>query len=362
MSNSSQLTGRSVIIMAGGTGGHVFPALAVADRLKELGCSVSWIGTARGIENRVVPEAGYSLSLIPVSGLRGKGIKSLILAPFQLIRALRASLKLLSELKPDLVLGFGGFVAGPVGLAARLRRDNLAIHEQNAKAGTTNKILARWADAVMTGFPAVFEKASYVGNPVRANIQSIDESAGVEPGVDGLNILVLGGSQGARSLNQRVPSALVELGVKHSLKVRHQCGPRWLEETKEHYSQSSLEVEVIPFIEDMSEAYAWADLVICRAGAMTVAELSVVGRPALFIPFPFAIDDHQTANAMWLCDLGAAELMQESDITQSTLVGRLDHLADASLLAEMSQAAAASALPEATETIVGICEELINDH
>ena len=362
MSSSSQLTDRSVIIMAGGTGGHVFPALAVADRLKELGCSVSWIGTARGIENRVVPEAGYALRLIPVAGLRGKGIKSLIFAPFQLVRALIASLKLLSELKPDLVLGFGGFVAGPVGLAARLRRDKLAIHEQNARPGTTNKILARWADAVMTGFPSVFEKASYVGNPVRANIQSIDKSLGDVATIDGLNILVLGGSQGARSLNQMVPSSLVELSTKYPLKVRHQCGPRWLEETKEHYHQSSLKVEVIPFIEDMSEAYAWADLVICRAGAMTVAELALVGRPALFIPFPYAIDDHQTANAMWLCDLGAAELMQESAITQSSLVSRLDHLADTSLLAKMSQAAAASAMPEATETIVRICEELIDVH
>lgn len=362
MSSYTQLSGRSVTIMAGGTGGHVFPALAVADRLKELGCSVSWIGTAKGIEHRVVPEAGYPLRLIPVSGLRGKGIKSLILAPFQLIRALIASLRILSELKPDLVLGFGGFVAGPVGLAARLRRDSLAIHEQNAKAGTTNKILARWADVVMTGFPSVFESSAYVGNPVRANIKSIDESAADEASDTSLNILILGGSQGARSLNQMVPSALLELGTKHSLNVRHQCGPRWLEETNELYGQSSLEVEVIPFIEDMSQAYAWSDLVICRSGAMTVAELAIVGRPALFIPFPYAIDDHQTANAMWLCDLGAAELMQESAITQNSLVSRLDHLIDYSLLAQMSKASAAVAMPDATETIVGLCEELVNVH
>ena len=358
-----QMKGARVTIMAGGTGGHVFPAMAVAERLTELGCSVSWVGTARGIENRVVPEAGYELNLIPISGLRGKGIKSLLLAPFKLCGALISSLKLLAQLKPHLVLGFGGFVAGPVGLAARLRGDALAIHEQNARAGTTNIVLARWADRVMTGFPNVFEKADYVGNPIRSNMRAkpnLHNSA--EDAAPKLNILVLGGSQGARSLNRMVPSALSALGEKHSLNIRHQCGSKWLDETQQAYSQSAIEVDVIPFIDDMSQAYQWADLVVCRAGAMTVAEITFMGLPALFIPFPYAIDDHQTANAQWLCDLGGAELMQETEITEASLIEKIDSLISEGRLTNIANIAASAAKPQATEHIVDICKELMNVH
>ncbi len=357
------MQGARVTIMAGGTGGHVFPALAVADRLSELGCAVSWIGTGKGIENRVVPEAGYDLSLIPVSGLRGKGIKSLLLAPFQLTHALVSSLRILARLQPQLVLGFGGFVAGPVGLAARLRGDVLAIHEQNARAGTTNKILARWANRVMTGFPNVFEKGTYVGNPIRNDIREIDKSlsASSSADLDGtLNILVLGGSQGARSLNQIIPSTLCEIGKSNAIRVRHQCGPRWLEETNAQYQSSGVEVEVLAFIDKMSEAYAWSDLVVCRSGAMTVSEVAAMGCPALFIPFPYAIDDHQTENAEWLLAVGGAELMQESEMDESSLVEKLTHLLRPEKLQEMAFASASAALPDATDHIVDICKELIN--
>jgi UDP-N-acetylglucosamine--N-acetylmuramyl-(pentapeptide) pyrophosphoryl-undecaprenol N-acetylglucosamine transferase len=355
------ISGARVAIMAGGTGGHVFPALAIANQLRESGCSVSWIGTAKGIENRVVPDAGYPLNLIPVSGLRGKGIKSLLLAPFQLSRALWASLKILRGIQPHLVLGFGGFVAGPVGLAAKLRGDRLAIHEQNAKAGTTNRILARWADRVMTGFPDALHPSIYVGNPVRKEIcptyKELIDSAG-----QNVNILILGGSQGARSLNQMLPAALQKLAEKHKISIRHQCGPRWLEDTQTLYRSLSLEADVLAFIENMSDAYEWSDLVLCRAGAMTVAEIAVAARPALFVPFPYAIDDHQTANAQWLVDRGGAELIQESQIETDSLSETLNRLCQPLQLQKMAAASAAAAITDSADRIVGICEELIDEH
>lgn len=353
------ITGARVAIMAGGTGGHVFPALAVADQLRELGCVVSWIGTARGIENRVVPQAGYPLELIPVTGLRGKGIKTLLLAPFQLTRALLASLKILGDMQPHLVLGFGGFVAGPVGLAAKLRGLPLAIHEQNAQAGTTNKILARWADKVMTGFPEALSPSIYVGNPVREDIRSASKSR-PERTDERLHVLVLGGSQGARSLNQSVPAALKQLAAHQDINVRHQCGPRWLEDTEDLYKSLDMQAEVITFIEKMSEAYAWSDLVVCRAGAMTVAEVAAMGRPALFVPFPYAIDDHQTANANWLVSQGGAELMQETEMDEASLGEKLQQIAIPEKLQQMGQASMKAAILDSTDRIVAICEELIN--
>lgn len=353
------ISGARVAIMAGGTGGHVFPALAVADKLREQGCSVSWVGTARGIENRVVPQAGYPLKLIPVSGLRGKGIRSLLLAPFQLTRALYTSLKILGDIQPHLVLGFGGFVAGPVGLAAKLRGLPLAIHEQNAQAGTTNRILARWADKVMTGFPEALSSSIYVGNPVREDIKCASKSA-LERTDDALHVLVLGGSQGARSINQAVPAALKQLAANQGVNVRHQSGPRWLEDTEDLYSSLDMQAEVIAFIEKMSEAYAWSDLVVCRAGAMTVAEVAAMGLPALFIPFPYAIDDHQTANANWLVSQGGAELMQEAEIDEASLSARLQQIAAPEKLQKMSQASASAAILDSTDRIVSICKELIN--
>jgi UDP-N-acetylglucosamine--N-acetylmuramyl-(pentapeptide) pyrophosphoryl-undecaprenol N-acetylglucosamine transferase len=353
------MAGARVAIMAGGTGGHVFPALAVADQLRDLGCVVSWIGTPRGIENSVVPQAGYPLKIIPVSGLRGKGVKSLLLAPFQLIRALFASLKALSSIKPNLVLGFGGFVAGPVGLATKLRGGCLAIHEQNAKAGTTNRILARWANQVMTGFPDSLSPSTYVGNPVREDIRLADKAL-AEAFDRPINILVLGGSQGARSLNQILPSALKELAQIREINVRHQCGPRWLEDTSELYNSLGQPAEVVAFIEKMSDAYAWSDLVVCRAGAMTVAEVAAMGRPALFIPFPYAIDDHQTANANWLVAQGGAELIQESEIDADLLSQKLLSITVTEKLQQMAEASSAAAILDSTDRIVSICEGLIN--
>jgi UDP-N-acetylglucosamine--N-acetylmuramyl-(pentapeptide) pyrophosphoryl-undecaprenol N-acetylglucosamine transferase len=354
------MAGAKVAIMAGGTGGHVFPALAVADQLRDLGCAVFWIGTPRGIENRVVPEAGYPLNIIPVSGLRGKGITSLLAAPFQLTRALVASLKILAGIQPNLVLGFGGFVAGPVGLAARLRGDSLAIHEQNAYPGTTNRILASWANAVLTGFPDALPRSVCVGNPVREEILRADKSMSDLAGRPS-NILILGGSQGARSLNQMVPAALQQLAGSAQINIRHQCGPRWIEETSNLYQELGLEAEVLSFIDDMSQAYAWSDLIVCRAGAMTVAEVAAMGRAALFVPFPYAIDDHQTANANWLVAKGGAELIQEAEITTDSLASKLQQMVLPENLQKMALASAAASFSNSTDRIVSICEELIDE-
>lgn len=354
----------TVVIMAGGTGGHVFPALAVADELTRRGAKVVWMGTQRGLEARLVPAAGYPVEWISVRGLRGSGWRRWLGAPVMLGVALWQALRALRRVRPTLVLGMGGFASGPGGVAARLLGIPLLIHEQNARPGTTNRWLARWASAVMAGFPAAFPaavNAQTVGNPVRRAITALpppqerwQERAG-EP----VRLLVLGGSQGARALNQTIPAALAQLPTSLRLWVRHQTGERLLTEAQAAYRQAGVEAELVAFIDDMASAYGWADLVIARSGALTVAELAAAGVGAILIPFPYATDDHQRLNAEHLAAVAGAQVVLQSALTPTTLAAELTALlSDRRRLLAMATAARQAARPDATEAIAERCMAL----
>ncbi len=351
---------KPILVMAGGTGGHVYPALAVARALQANSREVVWLGTHQGIESRVVPEAGIDIEWINVKGLRRKGVLALIIAPFQLAWALIQSLSVILRRRPAAVLGMGGFVSGPGGVAAWLTRCPLVIHEQNAAAGLTNRLLARLARVVLQAFPGSFNLnvgAETVGNPVREDITAIappGERYGDRQGP--MRILVLGGSQGALALNRTVPAALALLDAQCRPVVRHQCGERTLEVAKAAYAKNNVEVELLVFIEDMAEAYAWADLVVCRAGALTVAELCAAGVPALFVPYPAAVDDHQTANAGPMVLAGAAALISEADLTPELLANLLaDWLQSRATLMQRAEKARDLANPNALNRITEIC-------
>ena len=341
------------MILAGGPGGHVFPALAVAQRLRELGHEVFWMGTQAGLEARVVPAHGIEVEWIRVAGLRGKGMLSLLTAPLAVGRALIQALAVVRRRKPNVVLGMGGYVAGPGGLASWLMRQPLVIHEQNAAPGTTNRILARFARRVLQAFPGSIRNGVTVGNPVRAGFAAVPAPAQRLAGRDGaIRVLVLGGSQGARALNERVPQALAQISAERRPQVWHQAG-RTLEVAEQSYREANVEARLDAFIEDMPAAYAWADLVLCRSGAMTVAELAAAGCASLLVPFPFATDDHQTRNGEYLVGAGAAEMIAESALTPERLADRLSALtADREVLLRMSEAARAAAWPRALDVIV----------
>jgi UDP-N-acetylglucosamine--N-acetylmuramyl-(pentapeptide) pyrophosphoryl-undecaprenol N-acetylglucosamine transferase len=348
--------------MAGGTGGHVYPALAVARALQANSRDIVWLGTHRGLESRVVPAAGIDMEWISVKGLRRKGVLALIIAPLQLCWALLQSLAVIIRRRPAAVLGMGGFVSGPGGVAAWLTRRPLVIHEQNAAAGMTNRLLARLARVVLQAFPGSFNSkviAETVGNPVREDIAAVplpSERFGDRQGP--LRLLVLGGSQGALALNRTVPAALAALDADIRPIVRHQCGERTLQTAKDAYAQNSVEVELLPFIEDMAEVYAWADLVVCRAGALTVAELCAAGLPALFVPYPAAVDDHQTANARPMAAAGAAVIIQESELTTERLAGLLrEWLQSRASLMLKAEKARALAKPDSLRRITELCLE-----
>ena len=316
-----------ILVMAGGTGGHVYPALAVAQALEERAQDVVWLGTHRGLESRVVPAAGIDIEWISVKGLRRKGVAALLVAPFQIAWALMQSLSVILRRRPVAVLGMGGFVSGPGGFAAWLTRRPLVIHEQNAAAGLTNRLLARLARVVLQAFPGSFNpsvNATTVGNPVREDIAAVRPPSERYVGRQGsLRLLILGGSQGALALNTTVPEALSKLPATDRPLVRHQCGNLTLDTTRSAYAQHNVEADVAPFIEDMAAAYAWADLVVCRAGALTVAELCAVGLPALFVPYPGAVDDHQTANARPMADAGAAIIIDQSMLSADVIAAQL---------------------------------------
>ncbi len=353
---------RPILIAAGGTGGHVYPALAVARALQRQSREVVWLGTHRGLESRVVPQAGIAIEWVAVSGLRGKGIAALLLAPFKLAYALSQSLFVMWKHRPAAVLGMGGFVSGPGGLAAWLTRRPLVIHEQNAVAGLTNRLLARLARVVLQAFPGSFNsnsEAETVGNPVRVDISSIDNPDTRFAGRQGpVRLLILGGSQGALELNRVVPAALAMLPDGIRPIIRHQSGERTLDEARAAYALHGVEAELYPFIEDMAEAYAWADLVICRAGALTVAELSAAGLPAIFVPFPAAVDDHQTANAQPMVAAGAAEILQQRDMSQDSLADLLKSwLVSRDALLDRANKARGLAMPDALGRIAGHCLE-----
>ncbi len=316
---------KRIVIMAGGTGGHVFPALAVAEFLKEQGWHVSWLGTHKGLESRVVPESGIEIDWLSISGIRGKGLASKLKAIIMLFKACFQANKILRKRKPDVVLGMGGYVAGPGGLMARLLGIPLIIHEQNRIPGTTNRLLARISNQVLQAFPNSFSmkmNAKHTGNPLRKQFATASEQdrRQIEKEV---RILIIGGSQGAQILNNIVPEAVAKFLTRNdkvnSVKIMHQTGDVQLLQVKNRYEALGIKAKTSAFIEDMVEAYQWADLLVCRAGAMTVSEVSAMGLPAIFVPLPTAIDDHQTANARYLTENGAALLLMQRDLNPEKL-------------------------------------------
>ncbi|MGN6705709.1 MAG: undecaprenyldiphospho-muramoylpentapeptide beta-N-acetylglucosaminyltransferase [Rhodanobacter sp.] len=346
--------------MAGGTGGHIFPGLAVAECLRGQGVPVAWLGAVGGMETGVVPAQGIELHTVTVGGLRGKGWKTRLLAPLMLLRALLASLALLRRLRPRSVLSMGGYVAGPGGLAAWLLRRPLLVHEQNRVAGFTNRKLAALARRVLAGFDGTLPQAQWVGNPVRAAIGALPLPAQRMAGRTGApRLLVLGGSLGARALNLAMPQALALLETARRPEVLHQCGSRGLDEARAAYAQAGVEARVVAFIDDMADAYGWADMAVCRAGALTLAELSAAGLGALLVPFPHAVDDHQTRNAEVLAAVGAAEIMQENQLDIPQLAQRLAALlGDRPALLAMAEAARTLAKPDAAQVIARACTEV----
>lgn len=353
--------------MAAGTGGHVFPALSIAQKLKELGVSTEWMGTHQGMENRLLEGTGIAIHAVSAKGLKGKGILRLLFAPVMLILALFQSLRVLSKVKPDCVLGMGGFVSGPGGLATRLSGRKLVIHEQNAVPGLTNKLLAKIANQVFEAFPETFaknEKVMHTGNPLRKEIVALATNAR-EPAesANPLRVLILGGSQGALAINEAVPALLAEWSKDSRPMIRHQTGERTLDRTEALYREHGLDIdsniEVVAFISDMAAAYAWADLVICRSGASTVSEIAAVGLPSILVPYPHHSDQQQKHNANWLVKAGAALLLEQKDLTVtslSTLLGELD--TDREKLRTMSGIASSIAIVDADSIIANRCVEI----
>ncbi|MBP0946350.1 undecaprenyldiphospho-muramoylpentapeptide beta-N-acetylglucosaminyltransferase [Pseudomonas alliivorans] len=352
----------NVLIMAGGTGGHVFPALACAREFQSRGYKVHWLGTPRGIENELVPQAGLTLHLINVTGLRGKGRLSLLKAPLMLLKALMQARKVVRELKPVCVVGFGGYVTGPGGLAAKLAGVPLIIHEQNAVAGTANRSLASFASRVCEAFPNTFaasKKRRTTGNPVR--VELFLETPRQALAGRKARLLVLGGSLGAEPLNKLLPEALAQLPEEIRPEVFHQAGKNHDEITAERYRNAGVEAQVAPFIQNMAQAYSWADLVVCRAGALTISELAAAGLPSLLIPLPHAIDDHQSRNADYLAREGAAFVMPQATTGVAEMAARLKEvLMQPEQLNSMARTARRLAKPDATNTVVDVCVEVVN--
>jgi len=349
-----------VMVMAGGTGGHVFPALAVAERLRESGREVFWLGTPRGLEARLVPQQGIPLERLSVEGLRGTGPKRWLLAPLQLTLALMQAFRVIRRRRPGVALGMGGFAAGPGGLMAWLLGVPLVVHEQNRLPGLTNRWLARLAVRVFEAFPGSFpahRRAQACGNPVRREIVALAAPEVRWAGRSGpLRLLVLGGSQGARVLNETLPTALALLPVETRPQVRHQAGALTLEAAQAAYRACGVAAEVTPFIQDMAAAYAWADLVVARAGALTLSELAAAGLGALLVPFPYAVDDHQTHNAAWLVEAGAARLLPQAQLTAERLAAELQpFVEDRRRALTLAEAARAQAETAAAETVARAC-------
>jgi UDP-N-acetylglucosamine--N-acetylmuramyl-(pentapeptide) pyrophosphoryl-undecaprenol N-acetylglucosamine transferase len=355
------MSGAPIMIMAGGTGGHVFPALALARLLRERQREVIWLGTRRGLEARVVPADGFAIEWLDVGGLRGKSLLTLLAAPFNLLRALWQAVVIVRRHRPAVVVGLGGFVTGPGGVAAWLLRRPLVIHEQNAIAGFTNRCLAHLARIVLTAFPGVFAanpRSQQIGNPVRDDIAALATPAqrfAVRAGP--LHLLVIGGSLGARHLNEVVPAALALLAKDADapqFTVRHQAGEKLIDAARGAYASAGVAGEVTPFIADMAEALGWADLVVCRAGALTVAELAAAGVGAVLVPFPHAVDDHQTANARYLVEVGAARCFADNALTPAVLAQALTELCAAGRagLLRLAEAARRVARPRAAEDLL----------
>lgn len=349
---------RRVMILAGGTGGHIFPGLAVARALMERRVEVTWLGTPHGLENRLVPAAGIVLDRVGITGLRGRGLAGWLAAPLRILRAMIQARRILRQRRPGCVLSMGGYAAGPGGLMARLMGLPLVVHEQNAIAGLTNRLLAPLARRVCLGFPGTLRRGRFTGNPVRAEIASMPLPASRYAGRQGpLRLLVIGGSQGARIFNQVVPEALARVPVEHRPIVLHQAGKQQ-SQARDNYEQAGVQAEVTDFVDDMAGAWARADFAICRAGALTVAELAAAGVPAILVPFAHAVDDHQFANAGWLADGDAAWRVREEAFDAAWLA---DHVAglDRAQLAAMAGRARARARTDAAERVADACVEVL---
>ncbi len=352
---------RTILIMAGGTGGHVFPALAVADALREQGWDIVWLGTPGGMETRLVPEKGYRMEFVRFGGVRGKGVMRLVTLPVQLLLAFAQSIGVLLRVRPDVVLGMGGFTAFPGGLMTALLARPLVIHEQNSIAGMTNRVLARIADKVLTAFPATFGgklKEQTVGNPVRADIAALPAPEQRFAGRSGrLRLLVVGGSLGAMVLNETLPQALALLPEAQRPEVIHQSGTKQLEALRANYATAGVVADTRAFIDDMASLYDWCDLMVCRAGALTLAEIAAAGVASVLVPYPHAVDDHQTHNARYLSDNAAALLLPQPELNAEKLAELLKSFTRDKLLA-MAQAARKLAKPDATADVAKICMEL----
>lgn len=344
--------------MAGGTGGHIFPALAVADVLRADGWQVTWLGAPNSMEAELVPKHGYEMAWVKFSGLRGKGLLRKLMLPFNLLVALWQSAVAMFRYRPDVVLGMGGYISFPGGVMAALLRRPLVIHEQNSVAGLSNRALSKIASRVLSGFPKVLKSAEWCGNPVRENIAALpapEQRYQARSGV--LNVLIVGGSLGAQAINECLPQALFCLPREMDPKVVHQTGKSHLADVEELYNSAGLEAEIKPFLDEMAKYYAWADVVICRAGALTIAELAAAGVASILVPFPYAVDDHQTGNAKFLSDKGAAILMPQTEFTPLRLAKVLEQMTREKALT-MACAARALAQPTAAMCVAKACREL----
>ncbi len=346
------------LIMAGGTGGHIFPGLAVAEALRERGWRVHWLGAPGSMESRLVPPRGFPLELVDFGGVRGKGVKTLFLLPLRLLRAFWQALQVVRRVQPDVLVGLGGYITFPGGMMGTLLGKPLVLHEQNSVAGMANKVLTGVADRVFTAFPNVFKKAEWVGNPLRAEFLRQPVPAERFAGRSGpLRLLVVGGSLGAKALNDTVPQALALIPSAQRPQVIHQSGEKQIEALRANYTAAGVLAELTPFIDDTAQAFADADLIVCRAGASTVTEIAAVGAAALFVPFPHAVDDHQTTNARFLTDAGGAWLVQQTELTPASLAMKLQTLQREQLM-EMAGKAKQMEKTEAVAAVVSACEQL----
>jgi UDP-N-acetylglucosamine--N-acetylmuramyl-(pentapeptide) pyrophosphoryl-undecaprenol N-acetylglucosamine transferase len=345
---------KTILIMAGGTGGHIMPGLAVAEHLRSLGWRVVWMGNPDGMEARLVPPKGFETAWVKFAALRGKGLLRKLMLPINLTKAFLEARREIRKVQPDVVLGLGGFITFPGGMMAALMGIPLVLHEQNSVAGLANRVLAKVAKRVLTGFPQVLPKGEWVGNPVRPEIAAIAGPGERMAGRSGpLNVLVVGGSLGAQVLNESLPKALATIAAAERPKVIHQSGEKHLDALRAAYAQAGVEGELVAFIDNMAAAYAQADLVICRAGALTVAELAAAGVASVLVPFPFAVDDHQTGNARFLANAGGAILMPQGEMNAESLslLGKVER----SLLLEMALKARELAKPDATRSVAEVC-------
>ncbi|QNN56713.1 undecaprenyldiphospho-muramoylpentapeptide beta-N-acetylglucosaminyltransferase [Diaphorobacter ruginosibacter] len=349
---------RTALIMAGGTGGHIFPGLAVAEELRARGWSVHWLGTPGSMESRIVPPKGFQLETIDFSGVRGKGLVTLALLPLRLLRAFWQALSVVRRVKPDVIVGMGGYVTFPGGMMGVMAGKPLVLHEQNSVAGMANKVLAGVADRIFTAFPNVFRKGQWVGNPLRAAFTRMPDPATRFAGRTGpLRLLVVGGSLGARALNDIVPQALALIPEQQRPQVTHQSGATQIDALRTNYETAGVQATLTPFIDDTAQAFADADLIVCRAGASTVTEIAAVGAAAVYVPFPAAVDDHQTTNARFLVDAGGGWLVQQRDLTPRGLADMIMNLQRPALLEKALKAKAMEKI-NATREVVTACEEL----